>query len=242
MIPSDTPIAPTPEALIATTAPPPPPTPSLLSVTFEGLNFSFDPSIASDAANSILPAVTEGQGAPWEVQPEAIQSKLLDYTLKGSFTDPVILVYPVKEFATTSEAAAWTIENLRNLLANRPASTPKEGMPMLPIWNAAQMMSTKIAYLDFANGSGVRYLTQYGQDAAPINNTYLFYTFQGLTADGKYYISAVLPVANPILPPDTSTIPGGDYAKFISNFPDYLRDILTKLDAQPDGAFQPHLS
>jgi hypothetical protein len=241
VIPSDTPIPPTPEPPVATTAPPPPPTPSLLSVTFEGLNFSFDPAIASSAANSKLEPVGEGQGAPWEIQPETIQSKFEGYAHSGAFTDPVILVYPVQDFSKLSDTAAQEIDKLRNLLATRPATAPADGMPFLPIWNAAQMMSTKIDYLDFANGSGVRYLTQYGQAAAPINNTYLFYTFQGLTADGKYAVSAILPVANPILPPDPSIIPGNDYEKFNNEFATYLADIENKLAAQPDDSFQPHL-
>jgi len=241
VLPSDTPIPPMPEPPIATTAPPPPPTPSLLSVTFEGLNFSFDPAIAASAANSKLAPVGEGQGAPWEIQPETIQSKFEGYAHSGAFTDPVILVYPVQEFSKLSPAAAKQIDKLRNLLATRPATAPADGMPFLPIWNAAQMMSTKIEYLDFANGSGVRYLTQYGQAAAPINNTYLFYTFQGLTADGKYAISAILPVANPILPPDPSIVPGNDYEKFNNEFATYLADIEKKLAAQPDDSFQPHL-
>jgi hypothetical protein len=210
-------------------------------VTYEGLNFSFDPLVASDATNSTLPAVKEGGGAPWEIQPETIQSKFQGYAHSGAFTDPVILVYPVQDFSKMSDAAAKVIDDLRNLLATRPAAAPANGLPFLPLWNAAQMMRTKITYLDFANGSGVRYLTQYGQAPAPMNNTYLLYTFQGLTADGKYYVSAILPVANPILPPDPSTVPGNDYAKFDANFPTYLVDIEKKLDAQPDDSFQPHL-
>jgi len=246
VIPSDTPpptitVPPTAETPTPTATQPPPPTPSLLSVTFEGLNFSFDPAIASGAANSKLAPVGEGQGAPWEIQPETIQSKFEGYAHSGAFTDPVILVYPVQDFSKLSPAAAKQIDKLRNLLATRPATAPADGMPFLPIWNAAQMMSTKIEYLDFANGSGVRYLTQYGQAAAPINNTYLFYTFQGLTADGKYAISAILPMANPILPPDPSIVPGNDYEKFNNEFATYLSDMEQKLAAQSDDSFQPHL-
>jgi len=241
-VPNSKPSAP-PELILTTptASQPPPPTPSLLSVTFEGLNFSFDPAIAASAANSKLAPVGEGQGAPWEIQPETIQSKFQGYAHPGAFIDPVILVYPVQDFSKMNDAAAQQVDELRNLLATRPAAAPANGLPFLPIWNAAQMMRTKITYLDFANGSGVRYLTQYGQAPAPMNNTYLFYTFQGLTADGRYAVSAILPVANPILPPDPSAVPGNDYAKFDANFPTYLKEIETTLDAQPDDTFQPHL-
>jgi len=211
-------------------------------VTYEGLNFSFDPLVASDATNSTLPAIKEGGGAPWEIQPETIQSELKGYALNESFTKPVILLYPVKDFQQISDQATKVIEDLRQVLAARPSVAPEKGLPFLPFWNAAQMLRVKITYLDFANGAGIRYLSQYGQDAAPINNKYLFYTFQGLTSDGRYYISAILPVANPVLPPDDSVIPGGDYAKFSDNFAGYLKDMELTLNSQPDDSFQPHLT
>lgn len=45
------------------------------------------------------------------------------------------------------------------------------------------------------DGGGIRYLTQFGQAAGLITNPELFYTFQGLTDDGAYYVAAVFPVA-----------------------------------------------
>ncbi|MEO8354588.1 MAG: hypothetical protein ABI621_01610 [Chloroflexota bacterium] len=39
--------------------------------------------------------------------------------------------------------------------------------------------------INFQNGRGIRFLTQYAQYPAPINNHELFYHFQGLTNDGK---------------------------------------------------------
>ena len=67
-------------------------------------------------------------------------------------------------------------------------------MPFLPLFNAAQVMHTHLQYLDFKNGQGLRYLTEFDQGIIPINNYELIYTYQGLTGDGKYYVAAVLPV------------------------------------------------
>jgi hypothetical protein len=65
----------------------------------------------------------------------------------------------------------------------------------------------------FQSGKGVRWLTQYAQYSAPVNNHELFYHFEGLTSDNKYYVIAVLPVTAPILPesenPDASVPEGG---------------------------------
>ena len=46
-------------------------------------------------------------------------------------------------------------------------------------------MHSQVQYLDFKNGTGVRYLTQFDQGILPINNYELVYTYQGLTSDGK---------------------------------------------------------
>jgi hypothetical protein len=112
-------------------------------------------------------------------------------------------------------------------------------LPFLPIWNAAQIMQAHMRYIDFQNGSGVRYLAQYGQAAWPINNKDIFYTFQGLTHDGQTYISAIFPVSNPILPEAESVVVDD---AFYNNFESYVQDIETQLDAQPDSSFTPSLS
>ena len=63
----------------------------------------------------------------------------------------------------------------------------------LPLMNAVQQMHTRVEYVQFKGGEGVSYLAQYAQGPVPVNNGELFYTFQGLTDDGEFYVSAILP-------------------------------------------------
>ena len=219
--------------------------PTLISppqADFGGVTFFYDPQIASSVSGEEVSAVGSGQGAPREVQPAAIKFSFDGYPVADSINTPVILIYPVKDYQSVSDAAAKIIDELRQVIATHPQNFPAEGLPFLPSWNAAQMMHTKVAYFDFSNGTGVRYLTQYGQATSPINNRYLFYTYQGLTSDDKYYISAIFPVTNAILPPDSSVVPGGDYQAFSDNFLTYLAGMQDKLDAQPEDAFLPSLT
>lgn len=102
-------------------------------------------------------------------------------------------------------------------------------------------MAAKVHYLDFQNGSGVRFLTQYGQDASAINNHNLFYAFQGLTADGRFLISGVLPISHPILPADGMDVPGGDTMAFSDAFPTYITEMKQQLNVLPDASFRPGL-
>jgi hypothetical protein len=208
---------------------------------FGGVTFFYDPQISSSVAGEDVAALDPGQGAPWEVAPAMIKFSFDGYPVADSFTAPVILVFPVKDYQNMSPEAYKIMDELRKALGVQSTSIAN-GLPFLPMWNAAQMMRTKIAYFNFSNGSGVRYLTQYGQAPAPINNNYLFYTYQGLTSDDNYYISAILPVTNAMLPPDSSTVPDGDYQAFSDNFLNYITAMQDKLDVQPEDAFVPSLT
>jgi hypothetical protein len=151
-----------------------------------------------------------------------------------------LIVYPVDGYKSANDAVTPIIASLQDLLKTRPAN-PSQALPFLPTWNAGQIFHSNVTYLEFKNGQGVRYLAEYGQDIFPINNRMLLYIFQGLTQDGKQYISLVLPVNNSILPADEK-IPESDYGTFTANFNNYIKDTQTKLSAQPPSSFKPNLS
>ena len=239
-------VAATSTSVPPTTAPEPtqentPAEPSLPQADFGGVTFTYDPQIASSVSGQEIAAVNEGQGAPWEVQPATITFSFDGYPVSESDHTPDILIFPVTDFEKMSDSAATEIADLRQVIAEHPQTFQGKGLPFLPPWNAAQVFHTKVSYFPFSNGQGVRYLTMYAQDFATVNNKVLFYTYQGLTSDGKYYISAILPVTNAILAPD-QTIPGGDFEKFSQNIKAYIADMQVKLDAQPDNAFVPSLT
>ena len=83
-----------------------------------------------------------------------------------------------------------------------PAAPADPSMP-------GKMFHAQYQVFPFGSGGGIRYLTLYAQYYAPINNHDLFYTYQGLTNDGKYWVSAILPINNPILPDNGDNPPGG---------------------------------
>jgi hypothetical protein len=97
-----------------------------------------------------------------------------------------------------------------------------------------------VSYFNFQNGSGVRYLTMYGQSVWPVDNQNLFYTYQGLTTDGRYYLSAVLPVTQTFLPDDGSTLVD-DWMSFDDNWDSYIGEAIGFLNEQNDGSFSPGL-
>lgn len=240
-----------PTAAAATAAPtftsPPPTSPPqatatpLPDVIYGGVSFSFDKSIVASVNEQTIAAENAGpDAAPWMSQPEHIRFDFNGYALSGTFHEPRLYIYPVEAYAALSPAAGEIAAELRQFLEQKPAAP--QSIPFLPLWNAGQMLRANIRYLDFQSGSGVRFLSQYGQAVYAINNHSLFYTFQGLTSDNRYYVAAVLPVMHPSLPADESYIPGGDMDAFWNNFESYVNEVQQQLAAQPDASFTPDLS
>ncbi|QRN83282.1 hypothetical protein JR338_00555 [Chloroflexota bacterium] len=221
---------------IETEAPPAP------DVSYEGISFSFDPSIAAAFSPAIIPGQNLGEDyMPGDTYPTYYEFSINGYAVSNHFHTPVINVYPVAEFRSISTMASNIIDDLEWALANHPSGGSSGDLPFLPIWNAAQIFTAKVTYFDFQNGSGVRYLSMYGQALYPADNQNLFYTYQGLTSDGQYYISAVLPVTNPILPDDGATTVD-DWMAFDQNWDNYIVGLLQTLNGQSDENFTPNLA
>lgn len=148
----------TQDTTIETEAPPAP------DVSYEGISFSFDSSIAAAFSPAIIPGQNLGEDyMPGDTYPTYYEFSVNGYAVGNHFHTPIIKVYPVAEFRSISTMASNIIDDLEWALANHPSGGSSDDLPFLPIWNAAQIFSAKVTYFDFQNGSGVRYLSMYGQ-------------------------------------------------------------------------------
>lgn len=236
--PTTTPQATTPVESTDSFAPPNAPAPN---VDFQSIKFYRDNGLAATWACEIIPAEIPSSDTQeaW-LLPSHFYFTFEGYPLSGTFHDPQIYVFPVRNFEDYNEAGLEVIAKLQQFLKDRPASV-SGSIPFLPIFPAAQAMRAQVAYLNFQNGSGVRFLTQYGQAAKPINNHEMFYTFQGITLDGQYYVSVLMPISHPSLPADGSEIPGGDPSAFADNYTSYVRGIEQQLGDASASSFNPSL-
>jgi hypothetical protein len=216
----------------STATPEPTATPQTLDCN--GATFDFDSSVAANVQYELVPQDEGEPGIPFTIHPEHAQYTFQGYVLADTFHNPIMRIYPVDEYVALVPSIADTVANLQQLLIDRPADPP-DGIPFLPIWNAAQMVRAKPSYLDFQNGSGIRFLTQYGQAYWLVNNHDMFYTFQGLTSDGACYISAIFPASNPALPDEGAPPPGQTEAEILA----YYDVIVPQLNAMDDASFVP---
>jgi hypothetical protein len=192
-------------------------------------------ALAQDVTVETIPAQPTSPDAPyWASGPEHHLLTLQGYPVANSLHKPQIFVYPVTGMAATNEGMARIAADLQTLLQTRQ---PGDILPYLPIYNAGQVMHAQVQFLDFKNGTGVRYLTQFDQAPLPINNYELIYTFQGLTTDGEYYVAAVLPVTQPDLPADAAV-----NDDLLNDFQGYLAQTVEMLNGQPADSFSPGLN
>ncbi len=244
----------------ATTEPAAPPTeapttPPGTELNLGGVYMVIPPCLPISAAGAIAPAQNyDPMGGPQEVYPQHRRIDYSGYPLSGTFFAPYMRVFPVAEFASAYAAApenyaAPTISAMQSLLTTRPPDND-DPLPFLVMAGAGQVFHTQAKYLDFANGSGVRYLTSYGQYYVPYNNHDLFYTFQGLTSDGKYWVSVIFPVNHALLPPtyDSTVVPPGGVpipsytsATYDADMTAYYATMKALMNSQPDNTFTPGL-
>jgi hypothetical protein len=158
-----------------------------------------------------------------------------------------LLIYPVAAYRQMSGSAGihdidQQIKRLQDLLAERPEQ-PGLPLPMLPpLGDEAPDPTTQLKYLDFESGSGIRFITRYTQGARPCNNEEIFYTFQGLTKDGRYYIALFYPISTWALPDNTDTIASEEIEKITADYSAYQQQLQEKLDRLGPADFTPTLS
>ena len=160
-----------------------------------------------------------------------------------------LLIYPVQAYRDIYQGlddnpVSQRIEALQTLLEDQP-ETVDGAIPVLPgFGDAGQNLKAQLKYLEFDGGSGLRFITHYGFDEAPITDHNTFYTFQGLTDDGQYYIAYYHPASTDLLPSSFGEVTEliEDYDEFIENFDTYLEETAEQLDQADTGDFEPDLT
>lgn len=164
-----------------------------------------------------------------------------------SFTEPryafpasnEVRLYDLKNIGE-GRTIQTTVKRLKKaLLERRPTAGvgyPNEDLPDYPTHNAGFLVQDKVSYHDYTWGSGVFYLAQFTQSTGNFpNNEELSYQFQGLSKDGRIYVSAKFRVTHPILPASIETVPKSD------TIDDDAEKMAKRLDQQPDDSFSPGL-
>jgi len=162
-----------------------------------GVNFVFPEGLGDGTENEIVPLAND-----YNQWPQHVKLTLVDYPLSDTATEPQIIVFPANDFAQMGDCPRTEIEGLQEILATQnaelsqplPCTSVADSLPFLPEPHAAQVFHAQEKFLAFQNGNGIRYVMQLSQAHYPTIGADSIYTFQGLTNNGKYYVSVILPV------------------------------------------------
>jgi hypothetical protein len=224
------------------------------SVSFDGVGFAFDATLGESVNITRVP----GQPADLE-QPGGPDLPHVTFTLYGSraegarvprvgFAPGVVRTYGMEDIARYDEASAQ-LEALQALLAERPNldrfmevddGFGGERLPHLPVDTAAaQALRARATYVDTPQVSGVAYVAAYRQDVAPFVAGDFWYTFQGLSADGAWYVAVDFVVEAGMFPERVGL---RQMDRVADRWVEYLAESTQTLnDAAPD-AFTPSLA
>jgi hypothetical protein len=228
------------------------------TVVFEGTSFTYPSSLAEGAVASKIPAFVNPLGFMYDDLPEHVR---FDFTapytthkqfvvlqsgwapwLKHNYAEsreirPQIFIFPTRSYADISPLAGERIQALKTLLHTHELSAGGQ-LPILPTFNSGQDFYGQVRPLEFQGGRGLRFITRYSQEATPIVNPDVFYTFQGLTEDGSLYVAAFFPLYISSLPDLTHV---EDWEEFSQAYPEYVVDIASRLERCNPDDFEPDL-
>ncbi|MBI5669512.1 MAG: META domain-containing protein [Chloroflexi bacterium] len=215
----------------------------LTQVTFDGVTFSLPSALATN-----VNIVQYAGGDETTFPPEAPHTRF--YLYNGFPAAPqslfdqgaVLTVYRTADLAGNAEAEA-ALQQLQTLLNDRPDLTPYmtvaddgsgQTLPFLPAIAAGQVIRARVQYVDTPAMSGISYITVYRQDVSPFTGGEFIYTFQGLSQDGQYYVSAILNIDTTLFPAELEAF---DPTTF--NAAEYYNQSVQQLNEAGEEAFTP---
>lgn len=228
------------------------------------ISLAYDSTLISNVGTGSVSAVPMSDQVMFaESHPAYAQIRFMDYNNGWVYDLPIyaenrvaqVMVFRISDFPGYGDNSLQGYMNQSKALTDlletgvdeghcaRPLMEYESALPFLPWTNAKQAFCAQPKVIEFASGKGIRYLTHYAQDPSPALESLIFYTFQGITDDGQFYISAFLPVQTGIFPTEPPACPQcGDptYNPF-AEWTATLTEQLIPLNAQSEDAFSPTL-
>ena len=206
------------------------------SVSYNQVSFIIPHGLANGTTNTIttgieFPYINPSAGD----MPQHIKIVLDGYPIPGTSLDPQITVFKSSEYAQYADLTQQTISALQNLQY-------AQGQP-LPGGLPSGQFDAQGQAVNFADGHGIRYLTQFDESPLPVNNHELIYYFHGLTNDSQYYVQAILPLQASFLALDenpNSPLPANGIPFHAD--PSYFNTIAQQLNTTPPNQFSPSLT
>jgi hypothetical protein len=220
----------TPTPIVTPTFPEPSatiPASSGTDVSYMGTSFTIPIGLANGTQNEIVPQSNFAS----MVWPTYTNIVLQGYPLQDTMYQPQIMIFPADEYQKMSGDPETSMYDARSMITtlqyiiatgNFPTQPQvPDRLPALPDQHAYQVFHAQETILSFKNGNGIRYITSYSQAAFADISPNLIYSFQGITLDGKYYVSVMMPIELAGLDPAPDN--AEQYPTYLNTTVDHLR-------------------
>ena len=220
-------------------------------VAFDDIAFTFNENIATgvqietvEAGKNVSPFMIQAAESPPHllftfVEYIPSESEEVD---RENLRAPVIRVYETADlprFELNGRTYADEADALTDLLEQRPDLTAEESLPFLPLIPGIQTLNARPRYIENDSVHGIAYLTHRADRAGIVLEGRVFYTFQGFSKDGRYFIAAWLSVDSGVLPVIFNA--KADFDAIMENYDLYKEARITALTWQEPDAFYPPL-
>ena len=186
-----------------------------------------------DPAAPAHPVFTLHPAPPAYLKPE--ERQFLDVRLELIPLSDATVQDFAKAYSDLTTASAGVRRLLKDGLGHPALNS---NLPEWALIDAGQSFHAKVQVVESEWASGIAYLTQEVQDDRPVTNEGLLLIFQGVSQDGRWFISLKAPVSHPMLEDPEPQI-DWDSASAVNA---YLQRMETRLDRAPEASFSPSLS
>jgi hypothetical protein len=217
------------------------------TVAYDTFRFSYDSSLAAHVNIAPYPGDPPDNTMEGGIEVRHTQFTLYDGdVVPSAFESPAaIRVYNVADFKGYAEREK-RLAALQSLLEQKPSLKAGEPMsenanvntlPFLPVVPAGQIIRARAEYVETPAVKGIRYITVYSEDVGPFAAGEFLYTFQGLSADGQHYISAIFRLKPGMFPAEME-----NFDPMTFSMATYAQESVDKLNAaDPEKDFAPSL-
>ncbi|MEM7112399.1 MAG: NBR1-Ig-like domain-containing protein [Chloroflexota bacterium] len=215
------------------------------SYSYEGVSFQYSSELTTAVRGEKVPATTGTYSLPPD-GPPLFYNGVPDF-LRLIFDDdglsvhpPLLVVQPIRDEggAVYSTYSEWDQERF-DLLEQQfqtqlaPATASLNNQPL-----------AQASYLSFQNGTGLRQVTHIpgGMGLVDVNNSNVFYTYEGMTANGRYLIWLQFPVTAPVLTDEPMALEDLENLYRSENaYSTYFQNKMEQLDSLAPADFSPSL-
>ena len=210
--------------------------------TYQGITFSYANGLMRRLTTERLPAVAGATGLPVS-DPPIYYFGVPDYVWFNFETDSSspapsqLVIQRLRDdegnyYSAYSETEVGRFEQLATRI--KPQTVDSD-----------HSLHTNL--LDFADGSGIRSVgfMPVFSGTVPLSDAHIFYLYEGLTQDGRYYVWLQFNLQTPILPDKPGQFSVVDQAEFIEEtavYQAYLDEQMALIQALPPAAFTPNLA